>query len=161
MSRLGISLISLYRLREIQRNQASDEYLWDGEGGYVGCITDTRNALYFRLYVGQAANITERIATHVTKMAKGDKSTLHYYVKWIGGKYRQTNFLRTFSIPHSDSSQTDRDLVKNLLELLMCVALRTLPQTELVQWLPLEDREVKFPSVHLNVAKSSGLKHIH
>jgi hypothetical protein len=85
-------------------------------------------------------------------MAKGDMSTLHYHVKKIGGKYRQANFLRTFHIPHSDSSQADRNLLKNLLELQMCVALRTLPQRELVQWLPSKDREVEFPSVHLNIA---------
>jgi hypothetical protein len=60
-------------------------------------------------------------------------STLHYYVRKIGGKYRQTNFLRTFHIPHSDLSQADRNLIKNLLELQIYVALRTLPQRELVQ----------------------------
>jgi len=85
-------------------------------------------------------------------MTKGDMSTLHYYVKKIGGKYRQANFLRTFHIPHSDRSQADRNLVKNLLELEMCVALGTLPQRELMQWLPSGDRKVQFPSVHLNIA---------
>jgi hypothetical protein len=79
-------------------------------------------------------------------------STLHYYVRKIGGKYRQANFLRTFHIPHSDLSQADRNLIKNLLELQMCVALHTLPQRELVKWLPSRDCEVKFPSVHLNIA---------
>jgi len=79
-------------------------------------------------------------------------STLHYYVKSIGGKYRQANFLRAFHIPDSVTSREDRNLIKSLLELEMCVALRTLPQGELVQWLPPGDREVKFPSVHLNIA---------
>jgi hypothetical protein len=88
----------------------------------------------------------------VKKMASGDISTLHYYVKSIGGKYRQANFLRVFHIPDSVMSHADRNLIKSLLELEMCVALRTLPQGELVQWLPPGDREVKFPSVHLNVA---------
>jgi hypothetical protein len=88
----------------------------------------------------------------VKKMASGDISTLHYYVKSIGGKYRQANFLRVFHIPDSVTSHADRNLIKSLLELEMCVALRTLPQGELVQWLPPGDREVKFPSVHLNVA---------
>jgi hypothetical protein len=85
-------------------------------------------------------------------MAKDDVSTLHYYVKSIGGKYRQANFLRVFKIPDSVTSHADRNLIKNLLELEMCVALRTLPKGELVQWLPPGDREVKFPSVHLNIA---------
>ena len=85
-------------------------------------------------------------------MASGDISTLHYYVKSIGGKYRQANFLRAFHIPDSVTSHADRNLIKTLLELEMCVALRTLPQGELIQWLPPGDREVKFPSVHLNIA---------
>ena len=84
-------------------------------------------------------------------MASGDMSTLHYYVKSIGGKYRQANFLRAFHIPDSVTSHVDRELIKNFLELEMCVALRTLPQGELVQWLPPRDPEVKFPSVHLNI----------
>lgn len=85
-------------------------------------------------------------------MASGDVSTLHYYVKSLGGEQREPNFLRTFRISNPDLNQFDRDLVKNLLELEMCVALRTLPQKELVQWLPHGETEVKFPSVHLNVA---------
>jgi len=118
---------TLEALREIQRNQASDEYLWDAEGGY---LDDTRSAVYFRLYIGQATDLVQRVATHVTKMARGDMSTLHYYVKSIGGKYRQANFLRAIHIPDSVTSHADR---KSLLELKMCVALRTLPQEEVVQ----------------------------
>jgi hypothetical protein len=85
-------------------------------------------------------------------MASGNMSTLHYYVKAIGGMYREANFLRVFHVPDSDTNQEDRNLVKTLLELEMCVALRTLPQEEVVQWLPQGDLDVKFPSVHLNVA---------
>ena len=68
--------------------------------------------------------------------------------------YREANFLRAFHAPDSDTNQEDRNLVKTLLELEMCVALRTLPQEEVVQWLPQGDLEVKFPSVHLNIANS-------
>jgi hypothetical protein len=140
------------RLRAISRNQALDELLWDAEGGYLDYITDTRYDFYFRLYNGQATKLADRIATHVTMMASGNVSTLHYYVKSLGGTHREPNFLRTFRIFNSDSNQLDRELVKNLLEFEMCVALRTLPQKELVQWLPHGEREVEFPSVHLNVA---------
>jgi hypothetical protein len=66
--------------------------------------------------------------------------------------YREANFLRTFHISDSDINQEDRNLVKALIELEMCVALRTLPQEEVVQWLPQGDLEVKLPSVHLNIA---------
>lgn len=118
---------TLEALREIQPNQASDEYVWDAEGG---CLDDTRSAVYFRLYIGQAADLVQRIATHVTKMARGDMSTLHYYVKSTGGKYRQANFLWAFHIPDSVTNHADR---KSLLELETCVALRTPLQEEVVQ----------------------------
>jgi hypothetical protein len=140
------------RLREIQRNQALDESLWDMEGGYLSCITDKRCPFYFRLYEGQATILSKRIATHVMKMASGDISTLHYYVKSMGGTYREANFLHNFHLQFSKRSQEDRDLLKNLLELEMCVALRTLPQKELTQWLPPGSPAIKFPSVHLNIA---------
>jgi hypothetical protein len=140
------------RLRAISRNQALEELLWDAEGGYLDYITDTRYDFYFRLYNSQATYLADRIDTHVSMMTSGNVSTLHYYVKPLGGTHREPNFLRTFRIFNSGSNQFDRELVKNLLELEMCVALRTLPQKELVQWLPHREREVKFPSVHLNVA---------
>lgn len=118
-----------FRLCEIQRSQALDESLWTVEGGYLDFISDTRCHFYFRLYNGQATILSKRISAHVMNMASGNMSTLHYYVKSIGGIYRKANLLRTFYIQDS-RSQEDRDLIKNLLELEMCVALRTLPQKE-------------------------------
>jgi hypothetical protein len=126
--------------------------LWDAEGGYVDFITDTRCDLYFRLCNGQATILAERISVHLVMMASSHASSLHYYVKAIGGEYREPNFLRTFRIPDSLSNQKDRDLLKNLLELEMCLALQTLPRQALMQWLPHGSAEVKFPSVHLNIA---------
>jgi hypothetical protein len=129
-----------------------DELLWDAEGGYLDYITDTRCIFYLRLYNGQATVLTKRIGHDLDMMASGDASSLHYYVKSIGGKYREANFLRAFRIPDSVTNQEDRKLLKNLLELEMCLALRTLPYQTLMQWLPPGSPEVKFPSVHLNIA---------
>jgi hypothetical protein len=141
-----------FRLCEIQRNQALNETLWVVEGGYLDFISDTRCPFYFRFYNAQAMILSERISTHVINMASGDMSTLHYYMKSIGGIYRKANFLRTFYIQDSKRSQQDRTLIKNHLEFEICVALLTLPQKELMQWLPLGSPAIKFPSVHLNVA---------
>ena len=38
---LGDASNKSFSLREIQRNQALDESLWDAEGGYLDYITDT------------------------------------------------------------------------------------------------------------------------
>jgi len=80
------------RLRGISRNQALEELLWDAEGGYLDYITDTRCDFYFRLYVGQATYLADRVAKHVAAMARDDVSTLHYYVKSLHRNTRPTEF---------------------------------------------------------------------
>ena len=76
-------------------------------------ITDSRSEVYYRLYVGQALILANRIEDHICCMTNGAITTLHYYVKSVGGKYRQANFLRVFCLPASDLSREDRDLLKN------------------------------------------------
>ena len=49
--------------------------------------------------------------THVIQIASGNISTLHYYVKSIGGTYREANFLRIFHIQYSKRDQEDRNLL--------------------------------------------------
>jgi hypothetical protein len=73
-------------------------------------------------------------------------------VKSLGGKYCQANFLRAFQLKSDlDANQEDPNLLKCLLELEVCVALRTLPQKEFIRWLPSDSLKIQYPSVYLNI----------
>lgn len=151
--RLESQLIDLDALRKVRETQKNDCSQFDCDGGYLDFITDTRSDTYFRMYIGQGKLLADRISQHLDRIANGDISTLHYYVLAAGGKSRTSNFIRLFRLkPDIFHDEEYTTLCRDLLELLMTLAFRTISKPELKQWLPEASiTAAPLETIHLNV----------
>jgi hypothetical protein len=111
---------------------------------------ETRGAIYFngilgvdkrlRMYVGQSGNLRQRVAQHLNFRYRRDHPSLHYYaLEW--SVYNVFGVCAVLPPPTSSSSSLvagmeRSDLVMNVLEMWMCLVLRSLPSDTLGEWLP-------------------------
>lgn len=90
--------------------------------GYCDYITDDRDPDYFRLYIGQTNNSVRRVVlTHAQCILRGEYSSLHYFILWMGNGHRAANFLRLWSFSQQADSESSQ-LRNNILESLFCRA---------------------------------------
>jgi hypothetical protein len=115
-------LVTAQVLDEIRKSQnapSSDD---------VGClvyITDRRCHQYPRLYVGQTIRSWRRILVeHVQAILRGNVSSLHYFILWLGNGYRSANFLRLWTLPTGKDDRW-RQATTNILECLFVRVLRS------------------------------------
>ncbi|KAH8692894.1 hypothetical protein BGW36DRAFT_430639 [Talaromyces proteolyticus] len=127
--------ITVDRLNRLRYNRCKFPNRWDGDGGYLDYITDSRSVDYWRGYIGQSKNLKARITQHKNAILSGDDNTLHYYILVKGTGYRSANFLRLWTLDlDSSMDQTLATLATNVLEMVFCKAFQTLPAATLERY---------------------------
>jgi hypothetical protein len=87
--------------------------------------TDRRCHQYLRLYVGQTIRSWRRfLVEHVQAILRGNVSSLHYFILWLGNGYRSANFLRLWTLPTGKDDRW-RQATINILECLFARVLRS------------------------------------
>lgn len=118
------SKVSRENLEKIQKKQG----MWldrESSVGYCDYITDTRNPEYVRLYIGQTKSAERRILLqHIQAIRRGDHSSLHYFILWLGNGHRTANFLRLWSFSNEQEDSWSQ-MCSNFLESLFCIAFST------------------------------------
>lgn len=95
-------------------------------GGYVRVLFDLRSSLWLRFYVGQSSCIVWRIYTeHLQNILHHNRTTLDYFILWLGNGNREANFLRLWSLPHWFEWDDYAKICSNLLEALFCRAFKS------------------------------------
>ena len=139
-------------LEEIRRTQEADGEVFDGVGGYLDYLTDDRDDEYCRFYVGQSINMPSRIRSHVVALLRGSVESLHYYIFALGKGSRKSHFLRLFRLSKTrGTSNSDTTLRLSMLEMIMALAFRSLPEELLAEYSRPSKRPAKTQTVHLNV----------
>ncbi|KAH7323137.1 hypothetical protein B0I35DRAFT_477024 [Stachybotrys elegans] len=113
---------------------------WEHPAGYLDFVTDESNIFYLRFYVGQCNNPRRRILNqHCQQIMQSTITSLHHFIPWLGNGKRQVNFIRLWETPESPSlsgQSADSDnwttLKTNILELVFCIAFRSLHGIEAV-----------------------------
>ncbi|KAJ3566063.1 hypothetical protein NPX13_g7276 [Xylaria arbuscula] len=114
-------------LQEVKEQQSSE---WTRGGGYIDFVTDDRNPLWLRLYVGQYTIAIRRILRqHSQNILKGSYESLHYFILWMGNGHRSAKFIRLWQFPDS-CNDTWYKVRANILEYCFCVAFRSLVTTQ-------------------------------
>lgn len=126
----------------------NEEY-FRGPGIYINLIMDLIDEYYFRCYGGQASETFERIKYHMGKIRKGDRSTLHYFIRSQPNRYNK--FIRLTEVGPSTSRDGFEDFMLTMCEAVQCLALQLLPEATLKEFLP-PDIEIVFHTSQLNVA---------
>ncbi|KAJ9366058.1 hypothetical protein DTO282E5_9258 [Paecilomyces variotii] len=133
--------------------RCSDPAHWPAHSGYLSYVKDLRNSQYWRAYVGQSSKPAHRIKQHMDAYFKRDQSTLHYYILSKARSHRSMGFIPLWSIPLSDSdeSETCRHLLlSNVLEMVMCRAFQTLSNAALQKFFGDADKS-EYANVGLNI----------
>lgn len=113
------------------RDEHAQDRPWDHPLGYLDFITDSRDAHWLRLYVGQTNNARRRIISqHLQEVQKGSFESLHYFIIWLGNGTRSSNFIKLWESPVTsrelDENEKNWEIIKtNLLEALFCKAFST------------------------------------
>ncbi|RWQ93316.1 hypothetical protein C8Q69DRAFT_446810 [Paecilomyces variotii] len=131
----------------------TDPAHWPAHSGYLSYVKDLRNSQYWRAYVGQSSKPAHRIKQHMDAYFKRDQSTLHYYILSKARSHRSMGFIPLWSIPLSDSdeSETCRHLLlSNVLEMVMCRAFQTLSNAALQKFFGDADKS-EYANVGLNI----------
>ncbi|KAF5967000.1 hypothetical protein FBULB1_11387 [Fusarium bulbicola] len=130
-------LVTRERLDTIKDLQINDGDDWSGTSmGYLDYVTDSRKSGYIRTYVGQSLEARRRLfSQHSQSMLRGDTSSLHYFVVWLGNGSRTANFIRLWEFPRGEGdSNTMGDITqRNILEAVLCRAFST-HQGSLATW---------------------------
>lgn len=149
---LEAQIIDCHALQRVREIQKPDYSLFDCDGGYLDFVTDIRSDRYFKMYIGQAQILADRIGQYRSNVAIRDITTLHYFVLATGAAFRSMNFIRLFGLD-SDIflDQEYAALCRSLLEFLMTLAFQTLLEIELQQWLPAASIKTPLRTLHLNV----------
>lgn len=101
---------------------------WPTRVGYLDYITDSRLQQYVRLYVGQSGKSYARIIEqHIQAILRGKRDTLHYFILWMGNGNRTSNFIRLWSFVDQDPEDDWYDIKCDILELLFCIYMSSLP----------------------------------
>lgn len=92
-----------------------------------------------RLYIGQSANLRQRVAQHLNFRYRRDNPTLHYHAMQhsIYNSFGVLAVLPSGGMGNATLPGMDEpNLLLGLLEMWMCLVMRTLPEQLLEQWLP-------------------------
>lgn len=94
--------------------------------GYASVVTDSRLPAWWRMYVGQCSRPWRRIVCqHSQAILQGSKSSLHYYMLWMGNGNRAASFIRLWKFPKETPNDSWYQIRSNILEALFCRAFRT------------------------------------
>uniref|UniRef100_A0A093V5P7 Uncharacterized protein n=1 Tax=Talaromyces marneffei PM1 TaxID=1077442 RepID=A0A093V5P7_TALMA len=130
--------ITALRLLQLENLQSESSINWEVDGGYLDFITDDRNPAYFRSYVGQSNFPKRRENYHINAILANYDSALHYHVPIKGYGHRHPNFIQLWKTGPDQVGefydQTLLILVKNILEMVPCMAFQTLPPTILKEY---------------------------
>jgi hypothetical protein len=110
------------------QQKSEDEAVVETSMGYLDYVVDSRDACYVRFYVGQSLSPRRRIfSQHNQSMLRGENSTLHYFILWLGNGSRSANFIKLWSFPKGKGdSDTMQDIsMRNILEAVFCRAFST------------------------------------
>jgi len=91
---------------------------WPLDVGYLDYITDDRCENYVRFYIGQTIASSRRLLLdHSQAVLRGETTSLHYFIPWLGNGHRSVNFLRLWSFPTEstlESHHTERNILETL-----------------------------------------------
>lgn len=112
---------------------------WPEFGGYLDFVTDDRNCLYVRFYVGQSIMVVLRIDTHCRHILQGAFDTLHYFILNMGDGHRRANWLQLWSMPKEMQymetfSGFSISIIQCCLEMMFCRAFESLPDQTLAEY---------------------------
>ena len=112
---------------------------WPEFGGYLGFVTDDRNSLYVRFYVGQSIMVVLRIDTHCRHILQGAFDTLHYFILNMGDGHRRANWLQLWGMPKEMQymetfSGFSISIIQCCLEMMFCRAFESLPDQTLAEY---------------------------
>ncbi|KAE8418752.1 hypothetical protein BDV36DRAFT_294798 [Aspergillus pseudocaelatus] len=117
-------------------------------GVYLHILWRRSNPQKFWLYVGQAAELRERIRTHNDIYRRKRNPSLHYHV-WDSSEDMESVFVTLGTSEKPTSAKTQ--LLLNLLEMWMALVFQTLTSLHLNEYLP-ESVNRLWSGHHLNVA---------
>ncbi|KAE8138501.1 hypothetical protein BDV38DRAFT_282164 [Aspergillus pseudotamarii] len=117
-------------------------------GVYLHILWRRSNPQKFWLYVGQAAELRERIRTHNDIYRRKRNPSLHYHV-WDSAEDMDSVFVTLGASEKPTSAKTQ--LLLNLLEMWMALVFQTLTSLHLNEYLP-ESVNSLWSGHHLNVA---------
>ncbi|GKZ28548.1 hypothetical protein AbraIFM66950_009439 [Aspergillus brasiliensis] len=113
-------------LDAIISQQVDSNEPWNIPSGYASIVCDDRNALWWRLYVGQCSSTWRRIVCqHAQQIMRGSTASLYYFILWIGNGHRHARFIKLWGFPKNTVNDTWYQACSNLLEALFCKAFRT------------------------------------
>lgn len=139
-------------LENIRCGQKADGEIFYGVGGYLDYLTDDRDDDYCRFYVGQSNNMRSRIRGHIVALLSGSVESLHCYIYALGKGSRKSHFLQLFRLPTTKiPSDGDSTLILSMLEMILALAFKSLPEELLAEYSPKSRRPAKRQTVHLNV----------
>ncbi|KAI1611985.1 hypothetical protein EDD36DRAFT_488971 [Exophiala viscosa] len=128
-------------LRNLQKDQLQDQSFmqWGLLGGYLDFVTDDRNGLYVRFYVGQSSKVLLRIDTHCRHILQGLCDKLHYFILNMGDGHRRANWLQLWRMPdefrHKEtSSGFSISIIQCCLEMMFCRAFEALADETLTEY---------------------------
>jgi hypothetical protein len=112
---------------------------WPEFGGYLDAVTDDRNPLYVRFYIGQSIRVILRIDTHCRHILQGTFDTLHYFILNMGDGHRRANWLQLWGMPkemqyRETFSGFSISIIQCCLEMMFCRAFESLPDQTLAEY---------------------------
>ncbi|KAB8213450.1 hypothetical protein BDV33DRAFT_196915 [Aspergillus novoparasiticus] len=117
-------------------------------GVYLHILWRRSNPQYFWLYIGQGAELRERIRTHNDIYRRKRNPSLHYHV-WDSAEDMESIFVTLGTSEKPTSVKTQ--LLLNLLEMWMALVFQTLTSLHLDEYLP-DSVNRLWSGHHLNVA---------
>jgi hypothetical protein len=128
-------------LRNVQQDQLQGQSFmqWPEFGGYLDAVTDDRNPLYVRFYIGQSIRVILRIDTHCRHILQGTFDTLHYFILNMGDGHRRANWLQLWGMPkemqyRETFSGFSISIIQCCLEMMFCRAFESLPDQTLAEY---------------------------
>lgn len=124
-------------------------------------MNDDRADDNFRFHVEQLTNRRSRIRQHVVVLLSGSVELLPSHTYALGRGYRKSHFLRLFRLPtFNNSSDSETTLLLSILEMIMALAFRSLPEELVAKYSPKSKRPAKETNGTLECIMSFGTRNL-
>ncbi|KAI6874486.1 hypothetical protein KC323_g652 [Hortaea werneckii] len=125
-----------------------------GAGHYMDCLTDVDDPDWFKIYIGQATVVKNRVDYHKKPTVLQKQQALHY--RLLRGKQsRRYNYVLLIKMPQELEF---RDEVLDMLEMYAALLFQALPRKALLKYLP-QDVKIFEPERGCMVANPLNTRH--
>ncbi|GAB1727482.1 hypothetical protein NU195Hw_g495t1 [Hortaea werneckii] len=125
-----------------------------GAGHYMDCLTDVDDPDWFKIYIGQATVVKNRVDYHKKPTVLQKQQALHYQLL-RGKQSRRYNYVLLIKMPQELEF---RDEVLDMLEMYAALLFQALPRKTLLKYLP-QDVKILEPERGCMVANPLNTRH--